>query len=64
MEILKSIKENGARLTLGDRWLVWDVDSFFVYERKKYKKQTSILIKTTDESLAIEKLIGENQDEN
>jgi hypothetical protein len=41
MEINKFMRVNcDARITLGDMWLVYENEKFWVYERRKYQRKT------------------------
>lgn len=61
MTITNAMKlETSLRVSNGNRWLVWDstpVGMWVVYERKAYAKKTTTLIKTTNEELAVKKLL-------
>ena len=39
-----------------DKWLVWDVNEWVVYERKQYARKTIIVIRTNSTKKAVEKL--------
>lgn len=41
----------------GSKWLVWDTKEWIVYERKRYARNTTIIIKTDLIETAIKKLI-------
>lgn len=49
-------KDAPARLTVGNKWLVWDniEDMWIVYQRKLHQKHTRILIKTEHIERAVE----------
>jgi hypothetical protein len=57
IELLKS----GERITVGNRWLVWDdyTELWVVYEHAYRKKRVKIIIETESEELAVAKLIEE-----
>lgn len=39
-----------------DKWLVWDVNEWVVYERKQYARKTTIVIRTNSIKKTVEKL--------
>ena len=49
-------KDDPARLTVGDKWLVWDniEGMWVVYQRRPYQEYTRILIKTKHIERAVE----------
>lgn len=59
MKILKAIKDGSVRVSCGFKWLVFsgDTGEYVIYEREYGKKITKELLKTADESEAMDKLI-------
>lgn len=51
------LNEIGARLTLGNSWLVLDNDIYVVYRREFGEKKTKLLIETEDREKALKTLI-------
>lgn len=47
----------GARLTSGNKWLVWYADKWGVYQRKPYQKKTRSLIETDSLAEAVKELM-------
>lgn len=54
--------EMHTRLSIGNRWLVWDevVESWMVFEKKPYKKSSEVLFCGERLQEALEILIKEN----
>ena len=60
MNLYILLEDTNARISLGNRWLVYDVDDgWTVYEHKPYAKKTKILIQTDREEDAITKLVNQ-----
>ena len=58
--VLKNIKKNIQLENYdNDRWLVWDVNEWIVYEKKRYARKTIIIIRTDSIEKAVEKLTGD-----
>jgi len=55
-ELLKH-EDYDARITVGHRWLVCEGEMYCVYEKKPYKKATSIIAETRDEQEAVKELM-------
>lgn len=53
--LIKLLRISGARVSMGNRWLVW-CNEWQVYERKPYQKKTRQIIITDDLNEAIRKL--------
>lgn len=47
----------GARLTCGDKWLVWYGDEWVVCQRKAYQKKTRTLIQTDSLNEAVKEFM-------
>lgn len=60
IDVLKS-DDISTRITVGHRWLVWHSFSqeWAVYEAKRYARNTTEIVTTPDESLAVAYLIGD-----
>ncbi len=54
--ILDLLKSHDARVTYGNKWLVYNDGVFVVYGRKPYQKYTRIFIETEKEVEAINAL--------
>ena len=61
MTILDLLETTDARVTLGNRWMVWDSinDIFIVYSCKPYQKKTRVVRETAYESEAVNALMEE-----
>ena len=57
IECLK--KEADVRVASGNRWMVWSCGSWFVYEHKYHKKNSTTVCCTLSEEQAVKALIGE-----
>lgn len=61
MKISKALKENNARLSYGDKWLVWSniigTNAWVVMQRKYRQKNTRTLLITNSEEEAVEELL-------
>ncbi len=58
IDIYDLLGNSNARISLGNRWLVYDhKDIWTVYERKPYAKKTTTIIETVNERTAIEELV-------
>ena len=62
--ILKLLDEPNLRLTMGDKWLIRyegheGKKVFEVYQKRVYRKNARVLVKTEDEELACKILKGE-----
>jgi len=58
MRIAECLRNSDARVSYGDRWIVWD-DCWIVYERLPYKKKTTEVISTLIEEHAVAALMEE-----
>ena len=47
-----------ARVTNGDKWLVWDGSEWVVYQKKAYQRGTATLYRGDSESDAVEALLN------
>lgn len=61
MTIIECLKKENSRLTLGNRWLVWDeiYETWYVYEHKYRAKKSEIIHCCTFEEDAIRVLTKE-----
>ena len=48
---------DGARVTYGDKWLVWYGDKWNVCQRKPYQKKTRTLMETDNLNEAVKELM-------
>lgn len=55
MTIIECLKEDYARVSIGNRWIVWDeMDKMWVVYESKYRaKKSTIICRTDCESKAI-----------
>lgn len=60
MRIAEFLRNSDARVSYGNRWLVWD-DGWIVYERLPYKKITTEVIATLIEEHAVAALLGKEK---
>lgn len=60
MRISEFIRNSDARVSYGNRWLVWD-DGWIVYERLPYKKRTTEILVTLIEEHAVAALLGKEK---
>lgn len=58
-DVLKQVYS--ARLTMGNRWLVWSEDAWIVCSREHRQKNTRILITTDNLEVAIIALRGSDR---
>ena len=56
IELLKDKDEN-VRISMGNRWLFWDNGEWVVYERAYYARNTTCVVRTKDENIAVSCLI-------
>ncbi len=61
MKIIEALTFGGVRLTYGARWLVWDevFETWIVYERRRYMRNTKTIVETKSEEEAVNKLFEE-----
>jgi len=61
MRFIDALKVDFVRLTYGGRWLVWDetFETWIVYERKRYMRNTKTIIETKSEEEAVKYLLEE-----
>ena len=61
MDLYHLLNDTNARITLGNRWLVYNIDEgWTVYEAKPYAKKSKIIIQTDREDIAIDALTRED----
>jgi len=61
MDLYHLLNDTNARITLGNRWLVYNIDEgWTVYEAKPYAKKSKIIIQTDIEEDAIGALTRED----
>lgn len=64
MNITSALMKTFARVTCGDRWLIYDqeAETWIVYERKYMAKKTKTIIETPIQDEAVEELLkGEGE---
>lgn len=62
MKIIDVLKETNARVSVGNRWLVWnDADLWVVYEHTYYAKRVKTICVTADEDEAVAALLDEEE---
>lgn len=59
--IENALTQKGARLIFGARWMVWDSinKGWIIYERKRYLKNTKIILETVSEGDAVNSLLDQ-----
>ena len=58
MNVYILLEDTNARITFGNRWLVFDTDEgWTVYERKYNAKRTTVILQTKCEEDAVNALI-------
>lgn len=61
MNIYNLLSDSNTRITIGDRWLIFDTNGdWIVYECKKYQKRTRLVLQTQNEDAAIKELLKES----
>ena len=58
IEFLKDEDEN-VRITVGNRWLFWDNGEWVVYEKLYRARNTTCIVRTKNEGIAVLCLKGE-----
>jgi len=59
MTIIEMLKSDDyfLMITVGDKWLCWQQDCWTVYQKKKYSKNSQIIIQTKYEEEAVSELL-------
>ena len=59
MKIIDALKNENIRLSAGDKWLYWDNGLWIVRTKKRYSRNSIILIETENEEKAVNVLLND-----